>query len=216
MFTGIIEAKGRIEAIEHSADAARLTVAGAAVLADAHHGDSIADNGACLTVTTFDAERFSVDVMAESLERTGLGTLAPGDEVNLERAMRASSRFGGHVVQGHVDATVRITAVEPGERWSVLRFELPSDLAPYVVEKGSITLDGVSLTVASRESTSFSVSLIPTTLELTTFGSADVGDRVNVEVDVLAKYVEQLLAPRLAALDERLAALGVDGPEPIV
>ncbi|AIF40936.1 riboflavin synthase subunit alpha [Dermacoccus nishinomiyaensis] len=207
MFTGIIEATGTLERIEHTADAAILTIAGAAVLDDAHYGDSIAVNGVCLTVTTFDEQRFSVDVMKETLDRTSLGALVPGSRVNLERAMSAQARFGGHVVQGHVDATVRITAIEPGERWSVVRFDLPVDLAPYVVEKGSVTLDGVSLTVASRQEASFSVSLIPTTLELTTFGAARVGDLVNVEVDVLAKYVEQMLAPRLAALDIRLVEL---------
>ena len=207
MFTGIIEATGTLERIEHTADAAILTIAGAAVLDDAHYGDSIAVNGVCLTVTTFDEQRFSVDVMKETLDRTSLGALVPGSRVNLERAMSAQARFGGHVVQGHVDATVRITAIEPGERWSVVRFDLPVDLAPYVVEKGSVTLDGVSLTVASRQEASFSVSLIPTTLELTTFGAARVGDVVNVEVDVLAKYVEQMLAPRLAALDIRLVEL---------
>ena len=207
MFTGIIEATGTLERIEHTADAAILTIAGAAVLDDAHHGDSIAVNGVCLTVTTFDEQRFSVDVMKETLDRTSLGALVPGSRVNLERAMSAQARFGGHVVQGHVDATVRITAIEPGERWSVVRFDLPVDLAPCVVEKGSVTLDGVSLTVASRQEASFSVSLIPTTLELTTFGAARVGDLVNVEVDVLAKYVEQMLAPRLAALDIRLVEL---------
>lgn len=207
MFTGIIEATGTLERIEHTADAAILTIAGAAVLDDAHYGDSIAVNGVCLTVTTFDEQRFSVDVMKETLDRTSLGALVPGSRVNLERAMSAQARFGGHVVQGHVDATVRITAIEPGERWSVVRFDLPVDLAPYVVEKGSVTLDGVSLTVASRQEASFSVSLIPTTLELTTFGAARVGDLVNVEVDVLAKYVEQMLAPRLAALDTRLVEL---------
>ena len=207
MFTGIIEATGTLERIEHTADAATLTIAGAAVLDDAHHGDSIAVNGVCLTVTTFDEQRFSVDVMKETLDRTSLGALVPGSRVNLERAMSAQARFGGHVVQGHVDATVRITAIEPGERWSVVRFDLPVDLAPYVVEKGSVTLDGVSLTVASRQEASFSVSLIPTTLELTTFGAARVGGLVNVEVDVLAKYVEQMLAPRLAALDIRLVEL---------
>jgi len=207
MFTGIIEATGTLERIEHTADAAILTIAGAAVLDDAHYGDSIAVNGVCLTVTTFDEQRFSVDVMKETLDRTSLGALVPGSRVNLERTMSAQARFGGHVVQGHVDATVRITAIEPGERWSVVRFDLPVDLAPYVVEKGSVTLDGVSLTVASRQEASFSVSLIPTTLELTTFGAARVGDLVNVEVDVLAKYVEQMLAPRLAALDIRLVEL---------
>lgn len=206
MFTGIVEARGRVASIENTSDAAILTIEGADVLADAHHGDSIAVNGVCLTLTTFDAKRFTVDVMKESLDRTSLGALSAGSPVNLERAMRADSRFGGHVVQGHVDGTTRVTAIEPGERWTVVRFELPAQLAPYVVEKGSITLNGVSLTVASRDEASFSVSLIPTTLELTTFGAVMVGDIVNVEVDVLAKYVEQLMGPRLAALEARLTA----------
>lgn len=205
MFTGIVEAKGRVASIEHTADAVVLAVEGAEVLTDAHHGDSIAVNGVCLTVTTFDTRTFTLDVMKETLDRTSLGALQPGSPVNLERAMRADARFGGHVVQGHVDGTTRIVAIEPGERWSVVRFDLPVELAPYVVEKGSITLNGVSLTVASRETDTFTVSLIPTTLDLTTFGDASVGDAVNVEVDVLAKYVEHLVGPRLAALEERLA-----------
>lgn len=204
MFTGIVEAKGRIASIVTTGDAAILTVEGPQVLADARHGDSIAVNGVCLTLTDFDAERFTVDVMRESLERTSLGALQDGSPVNLERAMRVDSRFGGHVVQGHVDATTRVVAVEPGERWTVVRFGLPPHLAPYVVEKGSVTLDGVSLTVAARDEASFSVSLIPTTLDLTTFGAVAVGDVVNVEVDVLAKYVEQIMRPRIAALEARL------------
>ena len=136
--------------------------------------------------------------MAETLRRSSLGALRPGDRVNLERAMAASARFGGHVVQGHVDGTGTITAREPGERWEVVRFSLPADLAPYLVEKGSITVDGVSLTVVDVGDDHFSVSLIPTTLELTTLGTKGVGDPVNLEVDVLAKYVERLLAARLA------------------
>lgn len=199
MFTGIIEAQGRIESIEPTSDAAILTITAADVLDDAHHGDSIAVNGVCLTVTSFDAERFAVDVMKESLDRTALGALEPGAACNLERAMRADARFGGHIVQGHVDATTRIVAIEPGERWSVVRLALPESLAPYVVEKGSVTLNGVSLTVSARTDDTFEVSLIPTTLDLTTFGAAQAGDAVNVEVDVLAKYVEQLMATRFDA-----------------
>ena len=136
--------------------------------------------------------------MAETLRRSSLGVLRPGDRVNLERAMAASARFGGHVVQGHVDGTGTVTAREPGERWEVVRFSLPADLAPYLVEKGSITVDGVSLTVVDVGDDHFSVSLIPTTLELTTLGTKGVGDPVNLEVDALAKYVERLLAARLA------------------
>lgn len=204
MFTGIVEAQGRVDSIVTTSDAAILTIEGAEVLADAHHGDSIAVNGVCLTLTDFDAARFTVDVMKESLDRTSLGALREGSVVNLERAMRVDSRFGGHVVQGHVDGTARVVGIEPGQRWTVVRFDLPSRLAPYVVEKGSVTLDGVSLTVAARDASTFGVSLIPTTLELTTLGGVAVGDVVNVEVDVLAKYVEQLMGPRIAALEARL------------
>ena len=209
MFTGIVEATGTIARIVRSPDALVLTVNAADVLADAHHGDSICLNGVCLTVTTFDELTFSADVMQESLDRTALGQLREGDTVNLERAMGTGSRFGGHVVQGHVDDTTRIISIEPGEKWQIVRFDLPPSLAPYVVEKGSITLNGVSLTVASRDERSFSVSLIPTTLDLTTFGNAHVGDVVNVEVDVLAKYVEAMVGTRIAALEARIADLGI-------
>ncbi len=198
MFTGIVEELGTVTALELGADSARLTVRGPLVTSDAEHGASISVNGVCLTVTEHGEGAFTVDVMAETLHRTSLGALRPGDPVNLERAMAASSRFGGHVVQGHVDGTATITAREPGERWEVVRFTLPADLARYLVEKGSITVDGVSLTVVDVEDDAFSVSLIPTTLALTTLGTKGVGDAVNLEVDVLAKYVERLLATRLA------------------
>jgi riboflavin synthase len=194
MFTGIVEELGHVVALERGADSARLTVAGPLVVSDAVHGASIAVNGVCLTVVEHDGERFTVDVMAESLARTSLGVLAPGDRVNLERAMPAGGRFGGHVVQGHVDGTARIVARTPGDRWEVVRFSLGADLARYVVEKGSITVDGVSLTVSAVGDDWFEVSLIPTTLALTTLGHRGVGDPVNLEVDVLAKYVERLLA----------------------
>lgn len=199
MFTGIVEELGTVTALERDADSARLTVHGPLVTSDTEHGASIAVNGVCLTVTDHGDGAFAVDVMAETLSRTSLGALRLGDRVNLERAMAASSRFGGHVVQGHVDGTAAITAREPGERWEVVRFTLPPDLAPYLVEKGSITVDGVSLTVVDITDDTFSVSLIPTTLALTTLGTKRVGDLVNLEVDVLAKYVERLLAARLAA-----------------
>lgn len=207
MFTGIIEAKGTVAKMSPSADALVLTLNAAHVLADAHHGDSISVNGVCLTVTDFNELTFSADVMAETLNRTALGQLTEGAEVNLERAMSGHARFGGHVVQGHVDATTTITAIEPGEKWQVVRFAMPADLAPYIVEKGSITLNGVSLTVASRSDEEFTVSLIPTTLDLTTFGAAQAGDVVNVEVDVLAKYVESMVGPRMAALEARIAEM---------
>jgi riboflavin synthase len=193
MFTGIVEELGWVTALEHGGDSARLTVRGPLVTSDASHGASISVNGVCLTVVTHSADEFSVDVMAETLRRSSLGALAVGDRVNLERAMAASSRFGGHVVQGHVDGTGQILERVPGDRWEVVRCSLPAGLARYVVEKGSITVDGVSLTVASVEEDSFTVSLVPTTLHLTTLGHKGVGDPVNLEVDVLAKYVERLL-----------------------
>ena len=196
MFTGIVEELGRVVALDAGVDSARLTVAGPLVTSDAAHGDSIAVNGVCLTVVDHDSEQFTVDVMAETLDRSSLGTLSPGDPVNLERAMAASSRFGGHIVQGHVDGTTRILARTPGDRWEVVQFGLPNALARYVVEKGSITVDGVSLTVSSVDDVTFSVSLIPTTLALTTLGHKEVGDIVNLEVDVLAKYVERLLTSK--------------------
>ena len=196
MFTGIVEELGRVTAVEHGAESARLSVRGPVVTADAVHGASISVNGVCLTGVTTDAGEFTVDVMHETLERSSLGSVEPGDPVNLERAMRADGRFGGHVVQGHVDGTASILERTPGERWEVVRFALPEAVARYVVEKGSITVDGVSLTVASVDEVSFTVSLIPTTLELTTLGSKGVGDLVNLEVDVLAKYIERLLAAR--------------------
>jgi riboflavin synthase len=198
MFTGIVEELGTVVALDTAADSARLTISGPLVTSDAEHGASIAVNGVCLTVVTHGEGQFSVDVMAETLRRSSLGALHPGDRVNLERAMAASGRFGGHVVQGHVDGTGTITARTPGERWEVVEVSLPADLTPYVVEKGSITVDGVSLTVVDVTDDAFTVSLIPTTLELTTLGTKGVGDPVNLEVDVLAKYVERLLATRFA------------------
>ena len=199
MFTGIVEELGAVVALEPGADSARLTLRGPLVTSDAEHGASIAVNGVCLTVTDLSDDTFSVDVMAETLRRTNLGEPRPGDPVNLERAMPAAARFGGHIVQGHVDGTATVTAREPGDRWEVVRFSLPRDLAPYLVQKGSITIDGVSLTVVEVTDDTFAVSLIPLTLALTTLGSRAVGDTVNLEVDVLAKYVERLLATRFPA-----------------
>ena len=194
MFTGIVEELGSVIGIEHGEDSAVLHLRGHHVVSDASHGSSIAVNGVCLTVVEHDRETFTVDVMAETLSRSSLGALVPGAPVNLERAMAASSRFGGHIVQGHVDGTATILLREPGDKWEVVTVTLPRDLARYVVEKGSITVDGVSLTVSAVTDDTFSVSLIPTTLALTTLGSKAVGDPVNLEVDVLAKYVERLLA----------------------
>ncbi|HET6694195.1 MAG TPA: riboflavin synthase [Pedococcus sp.] len=193
MFTGIVEELGWVAGVESGEDSARLRLRGPTVTSDAGHGASIAVNGVCLTVVEHGDDEFSVDVMAETLRRSSLGVLRPGDRVNLERAMPANGRFGGHVVQGHVDGTAEVLDRVPGDRWEVVRFSLPADLVRYVVEKGSITVDGVSLTVASVDDTGFTVSLIPTTLALTTLGHKGVGDLVNLEVDVLAKYVERLL-----------------------
>ena len=204
MFTGIVEELGTVLALDTleaggRTDSARLTIAGPLVTADATHGASISVNGVCLTVVTHGGGEFTVDVMAQTLALTSLGALRPGDRVNLERAMAADGRFGGHVVQGHVDGVGTLVRRTPGERWEVVEISLPADLAGYVVAQGSITVDGVSLTVAGLADTSFSVSLIPTTLALTTLGTKGLGDPVNLEVDVLAKYVERLLATRLAS-----------------
>ncbi|WP_182897234.1 riboflavin synthase [Microbispora sp. H10830] len=194
MFTGIVEELGEVVALEPRGDSARLTVRGAVVTADAGHGDSIAVNGVCLTVADAEGDSFTADVMKETLDRSSLGALSPGSRVNLERAVRADQRLGGHIVQGHVDGTGEVLSREPGEHWEVVRLSLPANLARYVVEKGSIAVDGVSLTVAGVTDDSFSVSLIPTTLELTTLGRKKPGEPVNLEVDVIAKYVERLTA----------------------
>ena len=193
MFTGIVEELGEVVCVEQLHDAARLTVRGPVVTSDVRHGDSIAVNGVCLTVVSNDGGAFTADVMAETLRRSSLGAVAEGSPVNLERAVRVSDRLGGHVVQGHVDGTGEIASVTPDEHWTVVRVSLPSGLSRYVVEKGSITVDGVSLTVSAVADTWFEVSLIPTTLGLTTLGAKGTGDVVNLEVDVLAKYVEKLL-----------------------
>lgn len=194
MFTGIVEELGTVRALEHGPDSAVLRVEGPLVVSDAAPGASIAVNGVCLTVTAYDEVAFAVDVMAETLRRTSLRVLAPGDRVNLERPLAADGRFGGHIVQGHVDGTAVIAGRTSGDRWDTVDFALDAGLTRYVVEKGSITVDGVSLTVTAVSGTGFSVSLIPTTLELTTLGYKGVGDAVNIEVDILAKYVERLLA----------------------
>ncbi len=196
MFTGIVEELGEVMAVERGTASARLTVRGPVVTADAVHGASIAVNGVCLTVVEHGGGSFVVDVMDETLRRSSLATAQPGEPVNLERAMPADGRFGGHVVQGHVDGTARLVTREPGDRWEVLTFSLPTTLAAFVVEKGSITVDGVSLTVSALDdaAATFSVSLIPTTLELTTLGRRQIGDVVNLEVDVIAKYVQRLLS----------------------
>ncbi len=196
MFTGIIEELGGVVAVEGSPDSARLRITGPVVTAGARHGDSIAVNGVCLTVVEVADGAFTADVMRETLTRSSLGALTPASRVNLERPVALADRLGGHLVQGHVDGTATLLERTPGERWELLRFALPPELARYVVEKGSIAVDGVSLTVAAVDAGSFTVSLIPTTLAMTTLGGARVGDRVNLEVDVVAKYVEKLLGAR--------------------
>ncbi|MFN8149149.1 MAG: riboflavin synthase [Candidatus Nanopelagicales bacterium] len=193
MFTGIVEELGTVVSVEELGDAVRLRLRGPLVVSDAVHGASIAVNGVCLTVVEFDDESFSADVMLETLNRSSLGALEPGSPVNLERPVTLQARLGGHLVQGHVDGTGTILERIPGEHWEVVRIALPDDLGRYVVEKGSITVDGVSLTVVEADRDRFSVSLIPTTLELTTLGRKRPGDTVNLEVDVVAKYVERML-----------------------
>lgn len=199
MFTGIVEELGQVVAVEHGTDSAVLRVRGPVVSSDATYGGSISVNGVCLTVTDFQQETLSFDVMAETLHRSSLGALKAGHPVNLERAMAATDRLGGHIVQGHVDGTAELQQRTPGDRWEVVRFSLPASVARYVVEKGSITVDGVSLTVSALGSDFFEVSLIPTTLALTTLGHKQAGDIVNLEVDVIAKYVERLLLNTPAA-----------------
>ncbi|MQY29091.1 riboflavin synthase [Nocardia aurantia] len=202
MFTGIVEELGEIVAVERLADASRLTIRGKLVTSDAGHGDSIAVNGVCLTVVdVVGGDSFTTDVMGETLNRSGIGKLDVGSKVNLERAAAVNSRLGGHIVQGHVDGTGTIVSRDPQENWEVVRIALPDALARYVVEKGSVTVDGISLTVSGLGVDEagepghrdwFEVSLIPTTRELTTLGTAPVGATVNLEADIIAKYVERL------------------------
>jgi riboflavin synthase len=196
MFTGIVEELGEVVALHDMGDAVRLRIRGPLVVSDAAAGDSIAVDGCCLTVVEHDREHFSADVMRESLVRTTLRDLKPGAAVNLERAVRADTRLGGHLVQGHVDGTGTVLAREASEHWEVVRVGVPAELVRYLAPKGSITVDGTSLTVVDvvDAEPSFTVSLIPTTLAATTLGCRQVGDRVNLEVDVLAKYVERLMA----------------------
>ncbi|MFI8293202.1 riboflavin synthase [Streptomyces sp. NPDC085614] len=195
MFTGIVEELGEVTAVERLADASRFRLRGPLVTEAAKHGDSIAVNGVCLTVVEFGDGEFTADVMAETLLRSSLGALEVGSRVNLERPMAVGDRLGGHIVQGHVDGTGSILDRTPSENWEIVRIALPAHLSRYVVEKGSITVDGVSLTVVEAADDWFSISLIPTTLALTTLGIKRSGDPVNLEVDVIAKYVERLLGP---------------------
>ncbi|KRA37202.1 MULTISPECIES: riboflavin synthase [unclassified Nocardioides] len=193
MFTGIVEELGTVAAIEDQGDAIRLTIASDITLSDAGLGDSIAVNGCCLTVAERTDTTWTADVMAETLEKTGIGGLAVGEQVNLERAVTAEKRLGGHIVQGHVDAVGEVIARTPSEHWEVVEIAMPAELGRYLVDKGSITVDGISLTVVEAGETSFTVSLIPETLARTTLGFRTPGSRVNLEVDVIAKHVEKLV-----------------------
>ena len=218
MFTGIVEELGRVVRLETNEDCARLTVEAPTVTQDASLGDSISVNGCCLTVAAMHGSTFTADLMAETLTRTTLGSQAPGDPVNLERALRATDRLGGHIVQGHVDATAEVLDRSHGEHWDLLRVGLPREIARYVAVKGSVALDGVSLTVVDVEDAqhdapdasptpgagaSLSVGLIPETLRRTTLGTRRPGERVNLEVDVMAKYAERLLGARLGKEDRQ-------------
>lgn len=196
MFTGIIEELGKVVAIEAQPDAKRITFEGATVTSDVSRGDSIAVCGACLTAVELEPGRFTADVMNETLRLTNLGDLAVGDPVNLERAMNATTRFGGHMVLGHVDGVGTVVSREPSENWEWVRVSIPEELAKYVVLKGSITIDGISLTVNEVNGNVLGFSLIPETLRLTTLGSKQPGDRVNIEADVMAKHIERLLEAR--------------------
>jgi riboflavin synthase len=193
LFTGIVEELGEVVGLRWQGDGAVLQLRASVVLGDAKHGDSISVNGVCLTVVDVAPDTFGVDVMKETLDRSSLGSVAPGERVNLERAVTAQTRLGGHIVQGHVDGVGMISAKKPGGGWEDVTVTLPDGLSRYIVEKGSITVDGVSLTVVAVDDDSFTVSLIPTTLELTTLGHKGVGALVNLEVDVIAKYVEKLV-----------------------
>lgn len=221
MFTGIIEERGEITAVEPSGDGVRVTVRGPRAVSDASHGDSIAVSGVCLTVVDQGEDWFTADVMQQTLAVTSLRALAAGTPVNLERALAAHTRLGGHIVQGHVDGTGEVLAVVPGAQWQVVRVSLPAELAPLVVDKGSITVDGVSLTVSAVSDASdpapwFEVSLIPETLEVTTLGVRRPGDLVNLETDILARHVQRLLAfaaPTSSATDIPATPESTETPE---
>ncbi|GAA4265582.1 riboflavin synthase [Frondihabitans peucedani] len=198
MFTGIIEELGRVERIDDNGDSVRLSVRGPLAVEGVHHGDSISVSGVCLTVVDSTESSFTADVMKQTLTMSTIGSLVAGSPVNLERAARVGDRLGGHIVQGHVDGTATLLEVHPGDAWRRLRFSLPDDLAPLLVDKGSVTLEGVSLTVSDISEAGaadgwFEVSLIPETLAATTLGVLQVGDRVNVETDVIARHVRRML-----------------------
>ena len=196
MFTGIVEELGTISGVKDLGDSIRLQVSGELVRSDLAQGESISVNGACLTAAELTADGFVADVMQETLNRTSLRGIAVGDKVNLERAMSGAGRFGGHVVQGHVDGVGEIISRQPSDNWEVVKVRIPSELAKYVVHKGSITFDGVSLTVNDISEDVVSLSLIPETLRLTTLGQKGVGAKLNVEADILAKHIEKLIEAR--------------------
>lgn len=196
MFTGIVEELGHIKNIEILSDAIRITIEGPKVVSDINRGDSISVSGACLTAIEYDATSFTADVMQETLRKTSLDGIKVGDAVNLERAMTAATRFGGHMVLGHVDAVGEVISRSPSENWELVRVQIPADLMKYVVLKGSITVDGISLTVNEVGENWIGLSLIPETLSVTTLGAKPVGAKVNIEVDVMAKHIERLMESR--------------------
>lgn len=196
MFTGIIEEVGKVAQIHKKGAFAQIKITGERIFKDMHSGDSIATNGVCLTVTEFGSNYFYADVMSETLARTSLGELQPNSPVNLERAMAANGRFGGHIVSGHIDGTGEITTITPGDNSTWYRIKTSSKLMRYIIEKGSITIDGISLTVVDCEADSFRVSIIPHTIKATNLASKTIGSVVNLENDVVGKYVEKLLSPQ--------------------
>jgi riboflavin synthase len=196
MFTGIVEELGRVKAIETLPDALRITIEGPKVVSDVNRGESISVSGACLTAVEHDATSFTADVMQETIRLTSLDGIKVGDPVNLERAMTAATRFGGHVVLGHVDGVGKVVSRTPSENWEWVRISIPQELMKYVVLKGSITLDGISLTVNEVGDDWVGLSLIPETLAVTTLGFKQPGDKVNVEVDIMAKHIERLIEMR--------------------
>jgi riboflavin synthase len=196
MFTGIVEELGRVRAIETLPDALRITIEGPKVVSDVNRGESISVSGACLTAVEHDAISFTADVMQETIRLTSLDGIKVGDPVNLERAMTAATRFGGHVVLGHVDGVGKVVSRTPSENWEWVRISIPKELMKYVVLKGSITLDGISLTVNEVGDDWVGLSLIPETLAVTTLGFKQPGDKVNVEVDIMAKHIERLIEMR--------------------
>ncbi len=213
MFTGLVEQVGRIRALKSRGDGLSLEIEASKILQDVKIGDSIAVDGACLTVVAVNGVRFSVDAVAETVKRTTLGEKKTGSPVNLERAMSANGRFGGHFVQGHVDGLGKIIAIEPRAVGYRLDVQLPEQLSSFVIEKGSIAIDGLSLTIAAIEGNNISIAVIPHTWASTTLSGKKVGDKVNIEVDMLAKYIHKILKPYNNSSDitfDKLAELGFE------